>query len=213
MKKSYKTILIVLSTLLVLTTSIFTYAYLTQKTDKEDVIPIGLVKVNSHIYFQNGNEKTNPQQVETISNHFKENVYHVNISNLNSLYHINKLRIDFNVESSIETYFRVKILDTLTLTRTKSDGTIEELAITFNEPVNYQIGTNWYYHSDDWYYYQNKVIKNNNNIIPFIIEGLEYDLMQPQYNIQFAIVVEAVQSHLGPIHNWHLETKPWGGEW
>ena len=212
MEKSYKTILIVLSTLLVLTTSIFTYAYLTQKSDKEDEIPIGLVKVNSHIYFENGSDKTPPQQVETITNHYKENVYHVNISNLNSLYHINKLRIDFNVESSIETYFRVKILDTLTLTRPKSDGTIEELAITSNEPVNYNIASNWYYHNDDWYYYQNKVIKNDNTI-PFIIEGLEYDLMQPQYNIQFAIVVEAVQSHLGPNNNWHLETKPWGGEW
>lgn len=189
-------------------------AYLLFYDDAFDDVTVGLVKVDANVYFEKNNLIIPPVYVETLNPYFK-NVYHVNISNLESNYHINNLRVDFNVTSNVDTYFRIRIFDSTTITYIRADGTTAELVVPSTELIEYEIDllSDWYYDEiNDWYYYK---YKTQDEVISFIKEGLEYNLMPKEYQIQFGVLIEAVQAYLGPVNNWGLASQPWpgGGEW
>lgn len=208
MKKQLKLSFILL-VVVALASTIFVTAYLYQILVINKEREVGQVDVDPNIYFVNELENEPGKYVEMINETVKEKVYHVNIANYSDTYHINKLRIDFSINSNVETYFRVKIIDTLTLIYTNSRGQTVELSVP-NEGIEYTINSDLWYldQNSGWYYFREKVTKDTNPKISFIEQGLNYPLKSPQYKIQLGIKVESVQAHLGPDKNWGFEIKP-----
>ena len=102
-KKKGLIILLILLITVAVTTVPFVYAYFYQETEVSDTDrTFGEVKVSSNIYFQNGTAPIVPINVPTRDGHSKQGIYYVNISNLDDPYYINKLRVDFQVESTID---------------------------------------------------------------------------------------------------------------
>lgn len=218
MTKKHLLTSIIAFVIIALSASIFTFAYFYQKDLREKEGTIGLVDVKADIYFDDNGVRNEATPIEINQSVSKEKVYYVNVSNLNSIHHINKLRVDFKIKSNVETYFRFKLIDTLTLV-IETDAGQRELSVP-NEGIEYKLDneSNWYLdQTSSWYYYKNRVIKDGNELtIPFIIEGLAYDLRPQQYKIQLGIKIEAVQAERGPEMNWDLVTPPWkeeGDDW
>ena len=215
-KKKGLIILLILLITVAVTTVPFVYAYFYQETEVLDTDrTFGEVKVSSNIYFQNGTAPIVPINVPTRDGHSKQGIYYVNISNLDDPYYINKLRVDFQVESTIDTFFRVKIVDTLIIVYTKANGDKVEIIVpaATTEDINYSIDDTLWYHDamTDWYYYMDTVTIID-GLITFIEPGLQYPVHRDEYEIQFAIIIEAVQAIGGPQHNWNEPVKPWNGE-
>lgn len=194
----------------------FVYAYFYKEANVPNTeLNFGQVDVSSLIYFENGTELIDPINVPTRDNQSKQGIYYVNISDLDNPYYINKLRVDFNIESTVETYFRVKIVDTLTIVYEKANGDIVEISVPSEstENINYQIDSNNWYHDQksDWYYYKNPVTKLT-GLIKFIESGLQYPVHRDEYQIQIAVIIEAVQADGGPLNNWFEPVKPWNKE-
>lgn len=218
MTKKHLLTSIIAFVIIALSASVFTFAYFYQKDLREKEGTIGLVDVKADIYFDDNGVRKEATPIEINQSVSKEKVYYVNVSNLNSIHHINKLRVDFKIKSNVETYFRFKLIDTLTLV-IETDAGQRELSVP-NEGIEYKLDneSNWYLdQTSSWYYYKNRVIKDGNELtIPFIIEGLAYDLRPQQYKIQLGIKIEAVQAERGPEMNWDLVTPPWkeeGDDW
>lgn len=211
---------LIISLILLITIAVtavpFVYAYFYQETEVPDTDrTFGEVKVSSTIFFQNGTAPISPINVPTRNGHFKQGIYYVDISDIADPYYINKLRVNFQVESTIETYFRVKIVDTLTIVYDKANGDKVEISVPSEttENINYSIDdTLWYYdETTDWYYYMDTVTIMDGSII-FIGPGLQYPVHRDEYQIQFSIIIEAVQAIGGPLKNWNEPVKPWNGE-
>lgn len=200
-KRYYLTSFIVLS-LVVFLTTFFAFAYFFNEDSFSIDEPVGLVDVKAEIFFMEGQTKIDPIEIITISGVKKPNVYEVNVNNVNSQYFITKLRVNFIVNSSVDTIFRIRLIDTLTLEVNTPQG-LQELSMP-NVGIPYELGANWQLDQNtSWYYYMTEVKKENDPlVIPFIIEGLEFDLLSNQNRIQFGIKIEAVQAELGPENNW-----------
>lgn len=207
-------ILTIIITILVIVSTTITFAWIFLRDEKVVDKEFGNVDVKSNLYFLNGTEKTDPILADSVLGISKVNTYRVNVTDINSLYHINKLRLDFEINSKIDTYFRIKVIDTLTATKTDSSGKTYEYALV-NEEIPYEFNQleDWYFDiSTNWLYYKNKV-NNTTNEISYITEGLNYGLKPLGYSIQFMVIIDAVQAHLGPLNNWGLSNAPWGGNW
>lgn len=193
---------------------VYAYFYLSDKLDPER--EFGEVFVLSPIYFDDGVNTTEPEEFETISGYRKTGIYGVNISDLTSDYHINDLRIDFEIKSNIETYFRVRIIDSLSIVYINAEGKTVELNLPTVDLIEYNIDEELWYYDDanDWFYYKDKVTLED-GIISFVTKGLNYPLQISEFKIQFGLIVEAVQAYRGPLENWKLDSKPWpeGGAW
>lgn len=213
MKRTSLMLAIIITIIVIISTTItFAWIYLKEETniDKD----FGNVDVKTELYFQNGYEKTDPILTDSILGSVKNKVYRVNVTDINSLYHINKLRVNFKINSKIDTYFRVKVIDTLTATKTDSSGRTYEYALVNDEiPYEYNQLDDWFFDiSTNWLYFKTKVNSSTNDI-NYIIEGLNYGLKPVGYSIQFMVIIDAVQAHLGPEKNWGLDSAPWGGNW
>ena len=216
MKKNIKVVSLLLMVVMFLSTTLtFSYLFSSEIVDDERII--GTVGVASDIYFvqEDGSKLRDLEEVEMKNPVTKGKVYRVNVSSTNDQHHIDRLRIDFLVNSNVETYFRVRFIDSLTLTYTNSKKETIEQSVP-NDGISYVFGSDWYYDANsDWYYFKSKVTKTTHSVINFIMEGLEYPLKPVQYQIQLGLKVEAVQALNGPKENWGLITQPWnnGGEW
>lgn len=211
MKKRYFITSFIILVLVVVVTTFFAFAYFFDQDSKEFEEEIGSVGINAFIYFKDGANEIPPTEIITIDNIKKPNVYEVNVSNQNSAYFITKLRVDFLVNSNVETIFRVRLIDTLTLTVNTPAG-LQELSMP-NVGIPYVLGANWYFDQNtNWYYYTETVksVDSSTLVIPFIIEGLNFDLMSTQNRIQFGIKIEAVQADKGPENNW-IDWTGFGG--
>ncbi len=215
MKIKRKTFIIFWAFMLIVISASLVFAFLYQRIVVAKEETVGEVLVSTDVYFMHNNVKTTPKEFETINGIKKSDIYEINITTENDPYHISKLRIDFNVSSNIETYFRFKILDTLTLKLVTNYG-FRELDLP-NEGIDYPYDDNlWFYNPTDGYYYFKSAVMvgDYQDGITFLLPGLEHESKPPQYKIQLRIIIEAVQSVLGPENNWHLEKRPWdGGDW
>jgi hypothetical protein len=124
------------------------------------------------------------------------------------------------VESDVDTYIRIKLLDQLVITTVDYLGNRTEIPIIAERTEFYYDQTNWYYNeADDYYYCKQKVQRvsaNEANIISFVASyfpGVHYNTRPLGYSIQMGIRTEAVQAYRGPQENWGLNNPPWGGTW
>lgn len=223
MKKSYL-IIITICTALILSSITLVFAWLQQASNNEENKTIGLVDVDINIYFEKDVDGVlihEPLILEVQSENVEEHidainkmkVYKVIVDNKNSIYSIDNLRVSFSINSTVKTYFRIRVIDTLTITRTLNNGNKVEQALS-NDPINYNIASSnkWFYdYNTSWIYYSDEVSKSNNEdvVIPYITSGLNYDLKPVGQYIQFAVQVESTQSIRGVKENWGLDVLPW----
>lgn len=218
---SRKAIIWIALILIIMTTTGIITAFLLDQESIEKDHTVGFVKADYDIYFMKDGVRYEANEV-VIPNTtvIKAGVYHINVVDSNAISFIENLRIDFKVTSNIDTWVRIRIIETLIFKSENQLGLITESSIT-TEPTQYFIAANWYDNqADDGYFYYMEPIKrldeNNANVLPFIpsyFEGVFYNARPLGYEIQLAIVVDSVQLHEGPIHNWFYDTPPWGGTW
>ena len=207
-------------------------AFLTSQKNNEKEVIVGDVDVDITVYFEKENDFGEPikytQNLDFIADAGNGNTFtkfgvtKIDISNVNEIKFIKNFRVEINVKSNVDTYFRIAPYEQLTLAYTVGD-TVREVAVTqkkfmeFNyDPSNNFLNNRMY---DGFYYYKNKV-KRISESQPFVInfigewlESVNFRLYDPKYTLQIGFYIEAVQAHLGPQILWGLDDAPWGGEW
>lgn len=181
--------------------------------------PVGFVGVDAHIYFDDGSTSKEAEEVVITrgdgSTFKKKGVYEVNLNDADALEHINNLRIDINIYSNIEVYFRVRIFtSTVMVVYNEVTNTTTEYTVTEVTPLKY--ANNWFehnYNNENYIYYKDKAVKPENSdflTIPLIDSYFGGDPIERSLNyLHLTIEVEAVQAQLGPQNNWNLPFKPW----
>lgn len=154
----------------------------------------------------------------------KFGVYRINLSSEVNPQFISKFRVDVNVYSNIDTYFRLAPYEQLTLTYS-AGGNTYEVATTQQEKMPFifsdnELDPNGYFYdnrNNDGYFYFSKMVKKLSDgplVIPFIVDfdDSEFTLYEQIYSLQIGFIIEAVQSIDGPLQNWGLPTRPWDEE-
>lgn len=200
------------------------YAWFTGKFEEWINAEVGFVEVELNAYFDDGVGDPVPAvEAETINGVKKPGVYEINIVSSQSDTFFEDFRLYFNIKSNVDTYFRVKIYEQLTLKVENYDGSITELSILIDGymPFNYETD-NWYFDNrdiDDYIYYTQKV-KRTSAEVPLPIGLIEsyfaegnFPVYALNYTLQIAVSIEAVQAEGGPEENWNLMETPWGTSW
>lgn len=214
--------------LLTLSLSLFVLAswgWFTQLFEEDETYLVGHVEVEIDPYFSVYNDVT--LQYDRVEATFvqiqasplieKPGVYLINIVNNGSDYFFENFRLDIIVKSSVNTYFRIKIYEQLTLTYLNYQGNYTELSILNNEymPFDYDF-TDWYDHRDyDDYLYYKMPVKRTGALEPLVISLIpdytlsSFPIYDAGYSLQIAFTLEAVQSFGGPKYEWGQEAPPW----
>lgn len=212
--------------LIVISAFVFiSYAWFTQQENVYFDSQIGIVDVDINVYFEDDILGQVPAQevvIDETNNITKPGVYYVNITSNNSDYFVEDLRINIDVNSSVDTYFRITIFEQLTFIYTDIYGTTNELSVLYEETLelNYNF-IDWYDNRtfDNYLYYKNPVKRVNETtpttiyLVDSYFANENFETKGPGYSLQLAFSIEAVQSVGGPENVWGLDTPPWGGLW
>jgi hypothetical protein len=210
--------------LLVLSMTLFvfsTVSWLLQLYEEQIQAEVGFVQVDIDAYFWDGATRIEAEEVEIATGVYKPGVYLIDITSNSAENFFENFRLYIHVHSSVDTYFRVKIYEQLTLTYVNYEGIVTELSILSDDymPFDYS-ETNWYDNRsiDNYIYYELPVRRVNETTANQIglITGYSlasFSVYSPGYSLQIAFSIEAVQSEGGPEHVWSLATPPWGGSW
>jgi hypothetical protein len=79
----------------------------------------------------------------------KSGVFFIDVADVDAIDYITNLRIDIRINSTIDTYLRVSIIDSLTLATIDFEGIRGEVAIV-DQPIDYAIARRWTV-NDVWY--------------------------------------------------------------
>ncbi|TVP94040.1 MAG: hypothetical protein EA374_08015 [Acholeplasmatales bacterium] len=219
----HRLILPVSAMLFVLMTTLFVVvAFLLNQGTLETASTIGDVSVSGRVFFEQGGFETDAEEVviDLVSDTRKPGVYTVNVIDVNALQFIENLRVELFVESDVDTYIRVSLVDSLTLLITNFEGVQTEIPI-IGDPFDFNVTSDWVdrVSVDGFYYLQNPVQRLDAStplVIPLIEEyfpGLSFSPLPIGYSLQIALRIEAVQAIEGPQRRWGLPTPPWGGTW
>lgn len=217
-------VLFVTSIVMLIVTLITTIlvAFLLVELDKNASVQVGEVKVSYEVYFtkESITQEASEVLIDPISGLKKSGVYFVNMDNSSAVDFIENINVDILVESSVDTYIRIKIYEQHTLKVKNYLGEITEISI-LNPPTDFEIYSDenitWQYY--DGYYYcltPVKGILNDDtydvNRIKFIIPFSEgYNPSPPNYSLQIGIEIDAVQALDGPEKNWGIQLPLQGG--
>lgn len=202
-----------------------TWAWFTQLIEDDQTYTVGYVSVDVDPYFEVWNAGTETyDRIEATFVTLPENpaiaktgVYLIVLDTRSSYYFFENFRLRFVVNSSVDTYFRVKIYEQLTLTYENYQGGYTELTILNNSymPFDYDL-TNWIDQRqyDDYMYYSVPVKRVDLNTPTYIdlIDDYTLDdfpIYDLNYSLQITFQLEAVQAYGGPQNEWGLSTKPW----
>lgn len=200
-----------------------TSAYFTKLYMDQFQGTMGFVDVELEAYFVDDlGEKVPAIEVEIAPGVSKPGVYYINIVSNSGDYYFEDFRLYVKVLSNVDTYFRIKIYEQLTLIYTNFEGVITELSILSEEymPFNYMTSS-WYDNRNlDNYLYYTERVKRVDIDVPLEIGLIEsyfqnqsFSNYAPGYSLEIAFSVEAVQADSGPVQVWGLTTPPWGGVW
>lgn len=235
MTRRYRYIMITIIAIVFVLSLGTSVAYLLQSESSEDIRPIGKVEMTQDIFHINkNNERVEVEEVlispsNGMPAQRKPNVYNLNVSNPQSDRYVENIRVNFNILSNVETYFRVKVTSVTTLTYESNNKDIIEVS-NILEKINYNIFKDedevvenpskgivgraaiigdWYYDVDSGYYYYKHIVDKDTPTIEFI-EGIsDYIARPPNYIMQFNVKYEAVQAIKGPEKVWGLNRLPW----
>ena len=107
------------------------------------------------------------------------------------------------MDSNVETYLRVRLIDVLVLKYTNAAGVTSEIQVINKDELQLNYDESWHRAADGYYYYMEPVKKeaSGSKLVPFIIEyfeGTYYNLHPANYSIQLGIEIDAVQALGGP---------------
>jgi len=152
----------------------------------------------------------------------KPGVYYVNIVSSGNESYFEDFRLMIDVYSTIDTYFRVKIYEQLSLSYTDYNNEENELSVLFDGymPFDYS-SSNWYDNRtlDNYLYYQvaeqriDESTPTSVSLISTSFADQDFSTYPVGYSLQIAFSIEAVQIYGGPEQVWDIETPPWGGSW
>lgn len=186
-----------------------------------ETFEVGFLDVNIDVYFQDGVVITPGAEVEVATGVTKPGCYLVNLVDNSSVYFFEDFRVQVQIFSNVNTYFRVKIYEQLTYTYTSYEGVVTELTVMNPEymPFNYST-TNWYDNrSIDNYIYYTLPVQRTSETVPLVLDLVAsapvggFATYSPGYSLQIAFSIEAVQADGGPQNVWSLATPPWGSTW
>lgn len=219
---------------LLLTSALFvisTVAWITQLFEEQMAAEFGKVEVDIDVFFyeDSTSTRTEAQEVviddmdtpETADDVTKPGVYLINITENTNARFFDDFRVHIEILSSVNTYFRVRIIEQLTLTYTNYLGVVTELSIINNEYMPFEYSTtNWYDNrSIDGYLYYQLPVKRTSESVPLQLDLIAsapaggFSTYSPGYSLQIAFSIEAIQSSGGPQNVWGLPTPPWGSSW
>lgn len=220
--KKYVGIIIVMLIAIVSTTVHFVVSFIMDQSDIDEEVVVGEVTVLARAYYQDGAALVAASEVQIAPGVFKNGIYFVNIVDSGALEFIENFRLYIEVYSNVNTYFRIKVVEQLTLTFNNIDGGVTEIAVLSESPMdfNYQ-ETNWYDNrsSDGYFYYMvpaqriSQLTPQTIGLITSYYPDTFFSSRPLGYSLQIGLVVEAVQAVNGPQNNWGMETAPWGGAW
>lgn len=222
-------VLLVFSSLLFIGSTV---AWLTQLLSDDVTVEIGQVIVDIDVFFYDNSTSTRTEAQEVVIDNMgtpenpdddvtKPGVYLVNITENTSAYFFDDFRVHIEIHSNVDTYFRVQIIEQLTLTYVNYLGVVTELSVINNEymPFNYT-ATNWYDNrAIDGYMYYKVPVQRVSESVPLQLDLIGsapvggFSTYSPGYSLQIAFSIEAVQASGGPVNVWGLSTPPWGSSW
>ena len=200
--------------LLALITTI-TSAFLLIEISKDKNIIVGKVKVDYDIYFTKDGKRSDASFVviDEKNGLLKTGIYYVNMDNPDDNSYIAYINIDILVESNVDTYVRIKLFEQLSLKMENSLGEITEIAI-ISDNIDFQTYSDssikWVYY--DGYYYCNTPLKAHlvngeyvSKRVKFIVPFANgYNPSPPNYFLQIALEIDAVQAIDGPKNVWNV---------
>ncbi len=138
-----KTVIIIISTILFFMLGTVTYAWfiLINRTDAF-IITAAKIDVTYDISLDGSVQELSFFTFTDGTSVVKSGVYLINVSNIHADTFITNLRIDIHVNSTVDTYIRVRIIDSLTLATLDFAGNHGEVAIV-EQPINYAISKHW----------------------------------------------------------------------
>lgn len=206
-----------------------TVAYITSRINENKEYVIGTVKVRLKTYFEKDGNIYDPVYYTADlgnSDFTKTGVVKINISARDDIYFAENFRVDVEVYSDVDTYFRVATYEQLTLLYKTGDVT-RELAVVqdgytdFN--YNFKSSSSGLFYDnrekDGFIYCMEKVKRVNESsplVIPLIKEYYSdkmFGTRDSRYFLQIGFIIEAVQYYDGAQNNWDLEKTPWDTDW
>lgn len=226
-----KIIKITISLVLLTTIAVISIAgWLSSQGIEEEDITLGAVSVNVEAYFSYLDEFGMPQEKRTDIFYIadpvdetpftKNGIYKINVSLPTDPQFIENFRVNVEVFSSVETYFRIAIYEQMTLTYI-SNGKKVEVATTQPSLSQFAYNTTEFYDNrdnDGYFYFKNKILRQNPGVATkkTLISGYigNYNSISERYSLQMGFIIDAVQAIDGPQINWGLPNRPWDdGAW
>lgn len=203
-----------------------TVAYLSTSTEEETDLTIGTVSVKLKAYFKKDSEIYEASNYiytfEDATTLEKRGVIKINISDREAKEFAENFRVDIEIYSDVDTYFRIATYEQLTLVYKTGDVT-RELAVVQDgyTDFNYNFGDNFYDNrdKDGFIYCKNKVKRiDKDTPLSMTLIGEYYSdkvfgIRDERYFLQIGFIIEAVQAYEGAQNNWGLDRTPWDSEW
>lgn len=143
-RRKYRLIVMTItSMILILFGSIsFAWIVLVNKTDSF-IATAAKVDVDYQIYLGGVVNVPEFQTLYEGSSVVKSGIYAINVSDVNADNYIDRLRMDVRINSTVDTYVRIKIIDALTLATLDYNGLHGEVSIV-DQPINYAFQKHFY---------------------------------------------------------------------
>ncbi|MBU1143479.1 MAG: hypothetical protein KKH92_07540 [Firmicutes bacterium] len=142
--KKYRYLVISTAFLLLTVLSSLTYAWfvLVNRTDSF-IATAAKVDISYTVYLDGIMLEPEDFSIDTgISTMVKSGVFQINVTDFEADDYIENLRIDIHVNSTVDTYLRVSIIDALTLATIDFEGNKGEVSIV-DQPINYAFSREW----------------------------------------------------------------------
>jgi len=140
---SYRLMVISISMIIIVIIGTVSYAWfvLINRTDSF-IVTAAKVDVDYAIYLDGQIVDVEYFVIPNSISGTKTGVYLINVSNVEAANFITNLRIDIYVNSTVDTYLRVKVIDALSLGTIDYEGNQGEVSIV-DQPINYQFSRHW----------------------------------------------------------------------
>jgi hypothetical protein len=143
MTRQYQILILTVSFLLLSIVGVVTYAWIVL-INRTDSFIATAAKVKADYVIELEGVAANPEFFVVTDTYtmIKSGVFRINVTDINADDYIENLRITIKVNSTVDTYIRVSIIDALTLATIDFSGNRGEVSIV-DQPINYSFSRKW----------------------------------------------------------------------
>lgn len=127
--------------IVILGTVVFAWFVLINQTDSF-IVTAAKVDVDYDIYLEGTSTDISYYTVGGTNPETKQGIYLINVSDIDAPNFITNLRINIRINSTVDTYLRVRLIDALTLATLDYEGNQGEVSIV-DQPINYPFLRHW----------------------------------------------------------------------